>query len=143
MKYFTIDELCKSATATRLGIANVPTVAVSNNLRFLVSIVLDPLRELYGKPIYVASGYRSPELNKSVNGAKNSQHLTGMAADIYVKGESNAVLATIIRARLPFDQLIYEKGTVRNPQWVHVSISRTNNRKQVLYYDGKRYVNLI
>lgn len=143
MKYFTIDELCKSATATRLGIPNVPTVAVSNNIRFLVSIVLDPLRELYGKPIYVASGYRSPELNKAVNGAKNSQHLTGTAADIYIKGESNAVLANIIRARLPFDQLIYEKGTIRNPQWVHVSVSRVNNRKQVLYYDGKRYVNLI
>lgn len=142
MRYFTINELCHSATGAKLGIDNTPPDAIKRNLIFLVSLVLDPLRDIYGKPIYVASGYRCPELNKAVGGAKNSQHLTGMAADIYVKGESNAVLADIIRRQLPYDQLIYEKGTIRNPQWIHVSISRTNNRKQVLYYDGKRYVKI-
>ena len=142
MRYFTINELCRSATGAKLGIENNPPDAIKRNLIFLVSLVLDPLRDIYGKPIYVASGYRCQELNKAVGGARNSQHLTGTAADIYVKGESNSVLADIIRSRLPFDQLIYEKGTIRNPQWIHVSISRTNNRKQVLYYDGKRYVKI-
>lgn len=142
MRYFTIEELTRSATGTRLGIDNTPPKAIVQNLMFLVSIVLDPLRELYGKPIYVASGYRCPALNKAVSGATNSQHLTGTAADIYVKGESNAVLADLLRLHLPYDQLIYEKGTIRNPQWIHVSISRTNNRKQVLYFDGKRYVRI-
>lgn len=143
MKYFTIEELCKSATATRLGINNNPPAAIVMNLKFLVELLLDPLRKAYGKPIYVNCGYRCPELNKAVGGAKNSQHLTGLAADIHVKGETNAVLYNIVkRYRLPFDQLILEKGTIRNPQWVHVSVSRTNNRGEVLYYDGKRYTKI-
>lgn len=143
MKYFTISELTRSATATRLDIKNDPPQAIVMNLKFLVEMLLDPLREAYGKPIYVNCGYRCPELNMAVGGAKNSQHLTGMAADIHVKGESNAVLYNVVkRCRLPFDQLILEKGTIRNPQWVHVSVSRTNNRGEVLYYDGKRYTKI-
>lgn len=143
MKYFTIEELCKSATATRLGIKNTPTQAIVMNLKFLVAMLLDPLREAYGKPIYVNCGYRCPKLNKAVGGSRTSQHLTGMAADIHVKGESNAVLYEVVKKyRLPFDQLILEKGTIRNPQWVHLSVSRTKNRGEVLYFDGKRYTKL-
>lgn len=142
-KYFTIAELTKSATATERGIDNTPNKAIENNIKYLIEAVLDPLREAYNKPIYVSSGYRCAELNKAVGGAKNSQHLTGMAADIYVKGESNKVLYDILRAgRIPFDQLLLEKGSIREPRWVHVSISRLNNRKEILYYDGKRYTRL-
>lgn len=143
MKHFTINELCKSATATKLGINNTPPAAVVMNLRYLAEIILDPLREAYGKPIYVNCGYRCPELNKAVGGSRTSQHLTGLAADIHVKGESNAVLYELVkRYRLPFDQLILEKGTIRNPQWVHLSVSRTKNRGEVLYYNGKTYTKL-
>lgn len=142
-KYFTIAELTKSTTATERGIDNTPPKGVENNIKYLIEAVLDPLREAYNKPIYVSSGYRCAELNKAVGGAKNSQHLTGMAADIYVKGESNKVLYDIIRTgRIPYDQCIVERGSVRSPQWIHLSISRLNNRKEILYYDGKRYTRL-
>lgn len=72
MKYFTIKELCKSTTAEQLGIDNSPNSEIVNNLKQLVEYILDPLRERYGKPIHVNSGYRCPALNKAVNGSKTS-----------------------------------------------------------------------
>ena len=61
MKYFTIEELCHSDTANARGIDNTPTEEVKANLEALIDNVLDPLREAYGKPIYLNSGYRCPE----------------------------------------------------------------------------------
>lgn len=143
MKYFTIAELTGSATAKRLGIDNTPPPAIVQNLKYLVFAVLDPIREEYGRPIYVNCAYRCPELNKAVGGSKTSAHLNGLAADLHVNGESNYVLYEIAkRLNLQWDQIILEKGTVRNPAWVHIGISRTNNRRQLLYFDGKRYVHL-
>lgn len=142
-KYFSVSELVKSATADRLKINNTPTPAIEMNIKYLIEAVLDPLREAYGRPVYVSSGYRCDALNKAVGGAKNSQHKTGLAADIYVKGETNAVLYNLLkRGNIAFDQLILEKGTVRNPQWVHVSINRLNNRREILYYNGKTYTRI-
>ena len=80
--YFTLDEFVRSQTATAHGIANVPTAEAVKNLERRVSRVLDPLREAWGTPIIVTSGYRCEELNKRVGGVKTSYHLRGMAADI-------------------------------------------------------------
>lgn len=130
-KYFTINELTKSSTASRLHINNTPSQEVKDNLNKLIDNVLDPLRELYGKPIIVNSGYRCPKLNKAVGGARNSQHLTGQASDIRTVAntkESNKQLFDIIRnSKLPFDQLINEYDF----NWVHVSYG-PRNRRQVL-----------
>ena len=128
-RFFSIDELCKSDTALKMGIGNVPTVKVKDNLTALVDNVLDPLRAAYGKPIMVNSGYRSPLLNKAVGGAATSQHLTGEAADISVGSrEGNKRLFDLARElELPFDQLIDEK----NFAWVHISYG-ARNRRQVL-----------
>ena len=124
MKYFTIKELSHSDTAVARGIDNTPTGEAVHNLTELVENVLDPLREKYGKPIRVSSGYRSAVLNRSVNGATSSQ-----AADITVGSkEGNRRLFEIIRKELPFDQLIDEKDF----SWVHVSFRKGKNRKQVL-----------
>ena len=78
MKYFTMKELTKSSTADKLGIDNTPTPEASVALSNLVTHVLDPLREMYGKAITVNSGYRCPKLNAAVGGAKNSQHMRGI-----------------------------------------------------------------
>ena len=112
MKYFTIAELCKSDTAD-------------------IDNVLDPLREAYGKPITINSGFRSPALNKAVGGSASSDHMQGRAADITGGSpKENKKLFNLVQSLgLPFDQLIDEK----NFAWVHVSYrSEKDNRKQVL-----------
>ena len=133
MKYFTMNELTASATAKRLGIPNVPTWREAENLRLLVENVLDPLREAWGAPIIVTSGYRSKLLNEMVGGAANSQHTTGMAADIRTLSDlpqDNERLFDLARRMdLPFDQLIDEYRY----NWVHISYSRYSMRKQVLH----------
>lgn len=130
MKYFTIKELCKSSTATAKGIDNSPNSEIVKNLEQLIDNILDPLRERYGKPITVNSGYRCSELNKAVGGSKTSQHMKGLAADITVGSpKKNKVLFDLIKEMdLPFDQLIDENKL----SWVHVSYS-TTPRKQILY----------
>ncbi len=129
MKYFTIEELCRSDTAQRLGLANRPTAQAIEKMTALVDNVLDPLRQAWGGPITVSSGYRCAALNKAVGGVANSQHLLGEAADITVGSRTqNRKLFQLIRdLKLPFDQLIDEKGM----QWVHVSYS-PRHRRQIL-----------
>lgn len=130
MKYFTIDEMIKSSTATAKRIDNTPNQTVIDSLTKLIEAVLDPLREWYGKPIRVNSGYRCEALNKAVGSkAKNSQHLYGEAADITVGSKTeNEKLFNYIKDNLPFDQLINES----NFSWVHVSYREGRLRKQVL-----------
>ena len=83
MKYFKKEELSHSDTAVSLGIDNTPSKEHVANLERLVAHVLDPLRESWGGPICVSSGYRCPMLNKKVGGVEGSYHTRGMAADIY------------------------------------------------------------
>jgi uncharacterized protein YcbK (DUF882 family) len=132
MKYFTIQELTKSATASRRGINNTPDESVKRNLNLLVDNILDPLREAYGAPIIVTSGYRCGRLNKAVGGAAKSQHMYGQAADIRTvsdKPSDNKKLFDLIRElKLPYDQLIDEYGY----NWVHVSYS-SRHRRQILH----------
>lgn len=133
MKYFTIEELTRSTTATARGINNTPTPEIKANLERLVDKVLDGLREIYGKPITVNSGYRCPELNKAVGGSKTSDHMNGFSVDITASSKKeNAILFQIIKDNFDFDQLIWEKGNSEYPDWVHVSYNPNRLRKQVL-----------
>lgn len=137
MKYFTISELCKSNTATSRGIDNTPTQSIVSNLTNLVTKILDPLREQYGKPITVNSGYRSPRLNEAVGGSSTSQHVYGQAADITGGSvtENKKLFNLIVSMGLPFDQLINEN----NYKWVHVSYSGKNRRQKLALVNGKYY----
>ena len=130
MKYFTIKELTKSSIAESKGLNNTPNKQQEQNLIDLVDNILDPLRERYGKPITVNSGYRCPALNKAVNGSKTSQHVKGLAADITAGSpKENKVLFQLAQELdLPFDQLIDEKKF----KWVHISFSE-KPRKQILH----------
>lgn len=130
-KYFSIAELTKSSTAIKKKINNTPTKEVENNLNQLIDNILDPLREAWGQPIIVGSGYRCEALNRAVGGAAHSQHKLGQAADIHTKSDSkedNKKLFELIKQlKLPFDQLINEY----NYNWIHVSYS-PRNRRQIL-----------
>lgn len=131
MKYFTLNELTKSATAKRNGIDNKPSATVERKLVALIEKVLDPLREAYGKPIIVTSGYRCEKLNRLVGGAASSQHVKGEAVDIRTvsdKPEDNKKLYDLIlKLKLPFDQLIDEYGY----DWVHVSFGSRHRRQKL------------
>lgn len=128
-KYFTIAELCRSEKADQYGINNKCNKQQAEQLKQLIENVLDPLRELYGKPIKVNSGFRCAELNKLVGGKPTSQHLRGEAADITAGSrEENKKLFQLIKEKLPFDQLIDEK----NYAWVHVSFNEKFQRNQIL-----------
>lgn len=135
--YFTDEELLRSATAERHGIANRPDAEAQKNLDALRWGVLNPLRERWGKPIYVTSGYRCARVNRLVGGDPNSQHTKGEAADIGgTSPKENLAMAKVLLS-LPngFDQLILEE-TGRGdllPEWLHVSWKRVgSNRRQVL-----------
>ena len=127
MKHFTLKELIRSATAQRLGINNTPPASAVEALHALVDNVLDPLRDAWGGPIWVNSGYRCAELNRLVGGTPYSQHQKGEAADITVGSRSanHRLLALIKRLDLPVDQCIDEKGC----RWIHVSHRKGRNRR--------------
>jgi hypothetical protein len=137
-KYFTLAKLTPSGTAKRLGIKNDPTPAHLECLKGLSVNVLDKVREHFGKPIWVSSGYRSKALNEVTPGSSaTSQHCSGEAADLDQDGRgtgvTNKMVFDYIKDHLTFDQLIYEYGTDANPDWVHVSWESTGKqRKQVL-----------
>lgn len=139
---FSRAELTRSARADRIGIANTPTPEHEANLRALAWHILQPLRDHFGHPIPVTSGYRSAALNAKTPGAsKTSQHALGQAADLDVKALAkptitNAAIFHYIRLTLPFDQLIWEYGTAKEPQWVHVSFRLAAPRGQVLRCTG-------
>ena len=104
---------------------------VPENVKALVENVLDPLREKYGKPIKVNSGYRCPKHNLAVGGATQSQHMKGEAADIApMSGDTSELerMVEIIKQNGKWDQMIVY------PTFVHVSWKRFGpNRKQTLH----------
>ena len=124
-RFFTWAELTRSGTAERLGLSNAPTAGILLALQRLVDQTLDPLRAVLGRPIRVASGYRSPAVNAAVGGSEGSQHTRGEAADITVEGmASEEVVRALVGSGIPFDQVIWyapERGG-------HAHISYTDRR---------------
>lgn len=134
-KNLALAEVMRSETAKRKGISNMPTAAHIENFVKLAENVFQPIREHFGVPIHISSGYRSAALNKAVGGSLSSQHCSGEAIDIDMDGTSitNKQVFDFIRENVNFDQMIWEFGTDSNPDWVHVSYESTGKqRKQVL-----------
>lgn len=121
---FSLSEFTRSDTADRLGIDNTPSGEVVANLTELCRAVLQPLREAWGEPLRINSGYRCPALNKAVGGVKTSQHVTGNACDIVASNPQ--ALAVFIQGS-PFWPEVDQLGIY--PTFVHVS-HRTDGKPQ-------------
>lgn len=140
-KNLILKEVTKSNTAKRKGISNKPTQQHLQNLKILAENLFQPIRDHFGQPIYISSGYRSKALNKAIGGSPRSQHCKGEAIDIdndFKNTVSNNEVFIFVKDNLEFDQLIWEKGTEENPDWVHISYKSKGNRNQILRLkDGK------
>lgn len=132
-KNFTLEELTKSQTALIWGIDNTPSEEEIERLQLLVDNVLQPVRDHFGRPVTINSGFRCLELNRALKSKDTSQHRRGEAGDIEVPGISNIELARWIADNLEFDQLILEFYSEDDPSagWVHVSYVKSN-RKSLL-----------
>lgn len=130
MQYFKFIEMIRSAKADEFSIDNFPKDCdVIDNIIFTMEC-LDKIRDEYGLPLYISSGYRCPELNKKVGGKEKSQHLKGQAADVNLGSvEKNRAFFNWCQFNADFDQLIDES----NYQWVHISFKKSGNRKQILH----------
>ena len=127
----TLLEATKSNTAIRLGIDNTPPPAIVERMVETAEKIFQPLRDALG-PIRVSSFYRSPDLNRAIGGSKTSQHCKGEAIDMQGILASNKILFNSACDLEDYDQIIWEFGTLEEPDWVHVSYSKTHNRKQIL-----------
>ena len=132
--YFTIQELCKSDTAEKYKIDNTPDSTVKLHLTELIKF-LNPLREAWGSPILVSSGYRCKRLNSLVGGVASSVHVKGWAADLVPKNGKMTEFKKFVQTYLKdkkFDQCIIERNA-SGKEWIHIGLK--NNwglqRKQI------------
>ena len=116
MKYFSISELCKSSVANKKKIDNTPTEEIKRNLTVLIEECLDPIREKFGKPITVTSGYRCEKLNADLVGDTN---------------EKTREIFEIARKLNVYTQLLYEKNK-RGSIWVHISYNPNSTKHQCI-----------
>lgn len=139
MKYFNLKELTYSRAAAERKIKNAPSAEEEAALEKLVDTCLDPIREAYGLPILVTSGFRCEAVNRLCGGVKGSQHARGEAADLVpCAGGSLKAMALAAFDHADFDQLIVEQPMTN--RWLHVSHRRGGvQRREVLYYDGRHY----
>jgi zinc D-Ala-D-Ala carboxypeptidase len=134
-KHLTLAEAIRSESAKRLGISNMPTPEHLENGKIVAEKIFEPIREFIGGPVYISSFYRSKSLNSAVGGSLSSQHCRMEAMDIDMDGTdtTNKEIFDFIKGSIEFDQLIWEFGTAKNPDWVHVSYNTKGaQRKQIL-----------
>jgi len=136
-KHFTLTELTRSTSAQRLGLDNSPTVRELANLMRLAAVLEDVRHVLGSRPILISSGFRSGAVNKAVGGSPSSAHRLGLAADFTCPDFGSPLMdcKAIASSGIQFDQLIHEKGS-----WVHLGLSHSAPRTQLLTFDGTRYL---
>lgn len=135
--YFTVEELCKSDTAKKLGIDNTPPADIVEHLKELI-VFLNPIREKWGSAIKVTSGYRCQMLNEAVSGSVNSAHLFGFAVDIYPKKGTiedlyKFILNYLRENNLKWDQLIFEKS--KTSKWIHFGLKSKYGKQRQQYFN--------
>jgi zinc D-Ala-D-Ala carboxypeptidase len=145
-KYLNYEEATKSQTAIRLGIKNEPNPQQLEAMKYVAVNVFDKVREFVGGPLHASSFFRSDKLNAAIGGSsKTSQHMKGEAIDIdcdtFGHGTNQEVF-NYIRVNLDYDQVIGEYPDAKGKwSWVHVSLKKSGNRKQVLVKLKDKYIN--
>lgn len=145
-EHFSLQELTKSSTAERRGIANEPDDTAVENLIMVCEMVLEPVREHYGIPFIPNSGFRCLELNRAIGSSDRSQHTTGEAVDFEVPGISNKEVALWVKENCKFDQLILEFYKEGDPSsgGVHCSyVIEGENRESARIFDGTNWSDLV
>lgn len=140
MKYFSILEFTRSETARKLGIDNTAPLEIRNNIRLFVETILDPIREDWGSPITVSSGYRCDRLNKAVGGAENSGHKYGFCADLQVSGGELRLrsFAKFVKKwmedhKMKWDEIIFESSG--GVTWLHFCWIGKDGRQRMKSFD--------
>ena len=144
-EHFTLGELTKSNSHPE--IYNIPSHEAIANLKRLC-VWLEALREASpgpskgrGEPIIINSGYRSPQLNRKIGGAPNSNHLTGCAADIRVENMEQLLRYAVIlldyadESNQEFDELLIEKNRY-GAIWLHFAVRPSGNRRKVCFINA-------
>jgi len=134
-KHISLKEGMFSQTATRRDLDNTPNEEQLDNMKLIGEKVFEPLREWVGGPIKINSFFRGLPLNTAIGGAKSSQHMKGQAMDIddTFGNATNAEMYKWVKENLDFDQMIWEFGDDKNPNWVHISyVSPEKNRNRCL-----------
>ena len=136
-QHFLLGEFTKSSYPE---VYNIPSHVAIENMKRICGW-LEMLRDRYGQPIIINSGYRSPQLNKKVGGVSTSNHVTGCAVDIRCSGAEQAIdYAYILKAyakesRQEFDELFIEKNRYGR-YWVHFAVRPSDNRSKISFLNG-------
>jgi len=138
-KYFKLEEFLKSSTALKNKIDNSPSWKIVEHLKELATL-LDDIREAWGKPIFINSGFRSPLLNKAVGGVATSGHLYGWTADIRTDGDlvefAEFIYNFLTTNKIKYDELIFEK--VKGSTWIHFAYKGLNGRQRMKHFNIER-----
>lgn len=128
---FTLEELTRSTTAKKYRIDNTPTNKDVENLSKLCVFILQPIRDRYGKPLHISSGFRCKKLNQKVGGVTNSQHQYGEAADIDNGDKANAEIWDII-VHLIKSNVIDVGQLIKERSWIHISLPNGKHKNQII-----------
>lgn len=141
-EHFTWDELTFSETAIRSGIDNNPPDELLPNVQRMAKFMEEVRFVLSGRPVFISSWYRSPEVNTLIKGSSTSAHMKALACDFMCPsfGVPLAVSRHIAESNLDFDQIIHEFG-----RWTHIGLAEGNRRQLLTAYRdtyGKtKYIN--
>lgn len=114
---------------TDIKIMNGTVDSILQSKMKIVLTELEKARKFLNVPFIITSGYRSPEYNKKIGGANNSQHCKAEAVDFQVIGYNLKTAFDWMTKNLNYDQIIYE--TKGSTNWIHFSLKESNNRKEV------------